>query len=98
MAAFQGEIFVPEMLPIVRAGSKELGLGGAVEAAGDFGDGEVVVGVFDGARAGALVSQGDVTFGVVVGKAAAPFFLRVGRGGPWRLSTSPRRQSGSQCR
>ena len=80
LEAFHGEVFVPEMFPIAGASGEEPGLGWAIEPAGYFRDGEIVVGVLHGAGAGALVGQCQVAFGVVLEDAAAALLLRVGRG------------------
>src|ERR1700733_4779532 len=53
---------------------------GMTKAASHFGDGEIIVGIFDGARSGALVGKGDIALGVVIEDAAAAFLLRIG----WR--------------
>jgi hypothetical protein len=96
--AFHGEVLVPEMFPIVGAGGEQLGLGGAIEAAGKFRNGEIVVCVLHGAGAGALVGQAEVAFGVVVQDAAAAFFLRIGwrNGGVFQHSFE--RRWGNRCR
>src|SRR6202012_4222457 len=62
----------------MRAAQECSGFVGTIEAAGDFRDGEIIVGVLDGARTGALIGKSDVAFCVVVEDAAATFLLRVG--------------------
>jgi hypothetical protein len=76
--AFGGHVLVPEVLEVVGAAGVEGGLFLVAEAAGYFGDGEVVVAVLGDAGAGALVGEGDVAFFVVVLEPAAAFFLCVG--------------------
>ncbi len=60
-------------------GREQLRLGWVVEPAGYFGDREVVVGILNGAGAGALIGKCDVAFGVIVQDAAPALLLCVGR-------------------
>src|SRR6266702_4909419 len=71
------EVLVPEILPVAGSCGEELRFLVSMQAACDFSDAEVIVAVFDRARAGTLVGERDVTMRVVIAQAAAAFLLRV---------------------